>query len=1047
MKQKKGKSDSILPKLLFFFMAFIPFQLFGQTMTITGKVVDASNLSLPGVHVQVEGTSTGTMTDREGNYQISAQKATVLVFSFIGMQTQRITIDDQEQINVSMQDEILEEIIVVGYGTKPKGAITGSIVKVSEAQFQSKSITNAMDALQGVVAGVTITRSSGQPGSEGHALSIRGNSSINGNKPMVLIDGIPGDMNLLNPNDIADVTILKDASAAIYGARAADGVILITTKNGKLGKPTVSYSYNFGIKQPQFLKKMANTSQLAQMYDEGMTNIGQTGLSQEVFDRIDQQHEPDPNGGWMKYLENFPGFYTSNDWYDIVYGNTQQQIHSLNISGGTENTSYLFSVGYENNNGAFDYGTNYSNRYNIRMNYDFRLFNRVKIETRTTFDNSKTVEPSKLGEVLNLLSRRWSYLPIYNPQGEFYKYQGYANPVLLLTQGGESISKYSKFRTNLKAEMEIIEGLKMVGQASVDLSFWHKTSTNPTFNSYDWNGSVNSIDNNPNWAGYENSQDHFNTYIGYLDYNKTINLHHFNLMAGASYEQFDTEYQGVWGTNFSTNQLFTLNLADKTRLEYTDDFNGTASDNAMRSVFGRASYNFEKKLFVDLTFRKDASSKFAPEKRWSDLYPSIAAAWTITEHDFMNSLSFIDNLKLRLSWGQAGNQEINFGNYDYIPLLYTWGNYPLGSPNVGLQGAESAIASSDRSWETIQTSNIGLDLAFLNSRLTGSIDGFIKKNDNMLVGISVPATFGGTPPTGNYGKLKTTGWEVSLKWKDNIGNLQYSVSALLSDNKNELLALESSDSYGEGINWTREGYSLQSIFGYEFDGIIQNQQQLDAYKQLEGVPSNLAIGDAMYKDLDGDGKITAFGDPTLGTNGDMKYLGNLLPRYSYASNIQVIYKNFDLNIFLQGVGKRNTIRNGDFGQPFYWVWHQPMEYFYGKSWTPENTDAQYPRLIPGGVGYDNLRDWNWRTSSMRIINVGYLRLKDVTIGYNLPQNIANKIKASNLRVYVSGKDLFTFSKGSWEGSFDPEEEKYGSWLSENTYPFYRVFSLGLDVKF
>ncbi len=1048
-KKGKVKAKQVLIRLLLLLLVAVPLELFAQSVAVTGRVVDAENLPLSGVNVQVEGSSTGTVTNVDGSFKINAEASNTLVFSFIGMITQKIVVGEKTEINVTLAEnkEELDEVVVIGYGSKPKGAITGSVVKVSETQFQSKSITNSMDALQGVVAGVTITRSSGNPGGEGHSLSIRGNSSINGNKPMILIDGVLGDMNLLNPNDIADVTILKDASAAIYGARAADGVILITTKKGKKGKPVISYSFNYGIKQPQFLKKMANTQQLAEMYDEGMTNIGQTGLSQEVFDRINEGHAPDPNAGWMKYLENFPAFYTSTNWYKKIYGNSHQQLHSLSLSGGSDNSTYLFSLGYENNNGTFNYGINYSDRYNMRMNYDFRLFDRLKIETRTTFDNSNITEPSQIGGVLYTLSRTWSYLPVNNPQGQFYKYQGYQNPVSLLLEGGETTSKYSKFGTNLKAELDIVEGLKIVGQASFDLSFWRKNAINKKFNAYNWDGSINTVYNDPNSAGYENSQDVYNTYTGYIDYNKTLGVHHFNLMAGGSHEEFDTQWQSIYGRNFTTNQLFTLNLADKTKLEYATGFNGSASDYAMNSFFGRASYDIDKKLFADITVRKDASSKFAPDKRWSALYPSMAVAWTISEHEFMKNIRQINQLKMRISWGQSGNQEISFGNYDYIPLLWTWGSYPLGNPNVGLQGAESAIASADRSWETIETSNIGLDFALFNNRLSGNADAFIKKNDNMLVGISVPATFGGTPPTGNYGKLKTTGWELSLRWSDKMGELKYAIGASISDNVNELIELQSTDSYSEGINWTREGYSLQSIFGYEFDGIIQNQQQLDAYKTLEGVPSNLGIGDVMYKDIDGDGKITAFGDPAKGTNGDMKYLGNLLPRYTYSSDINISFKNFDLSVLLQGVGKRNTIRNGDFGQPYSWVWHQPLEYFYEKSWTPENTDAQYPRLIPGGVGFDGLKDWNWRTSSMRIVDVAYLRLKDITIGYNVPQQVCTRLKAGNIRVYVSGKDLFTISKGSWDGSFDPEEEKYGSWLSEITYPFSRVWSFGLDVKF
>ncbi|MBP9017591.1 MAG: TonB-dependent receptor [Paludibacteraceae bacterium] len=1018
-----------------------------QTVSVSGKVTDSENKALPGVNISVEGTTTGTISGSDGTYNLAVPADKILVFTFTGMLTQRIPVKGKSVINVVMIDnnQELNEVVVIGYGSKVKGALTGSIAKVGEKSFQSKPITSTLDALQGVIPGVTITRSSGQPG-QNFSMQIRGNSSINGNKPMVLVDGVPGNIDVLNPNDIADITILKDAAASIYGARAADGVMLITTKKGQKGKPMVSYSMNYGFKQPQYLKKMASTIHTAEMYDEGLRNVGEPGLSQVVFDRINTGHEPDPNAGWMKYLENYPGFYGNTDWYKVVYGNSSQQMHNLSVSGGGDNNNYLVSVGYNNNKGTFNYGVNYADRYNLRLNYDFKILDKIKFETRTTFDNAITVEPSMLSTALYALSRTWNYLPIYNPKGQYYKYQGYQNAPSLLSEGGNSKSDYSKFITNFKAEIDIIDGLKLVGQSSIDLSFWRKSSVYKKFDAYKWDGSIESVYNDPNSAVYENSYNVYKSYTSYLDYNKKIGNHQLNALVGVAHEEYDEEYQSVSGKNFSTNQLFTLNLADKTKLEYTTGFNGSMSDNAMNSYFGRFSYGFSNKYFLDVTMRKDGSSKFAPSKRWSALYPAVSAAWNITNESFMKTQHVFNNLKLRTSWGQSGNQEINFGNYDYIPLLYISGSYPLGNPNTGLQGAESGIASADRSWETIETANCGIDISLLDSKLSGSFDYFVKSNDNMLVSISVPAVFGGTPPTGNYGKLRTSGWEFSLKWADKIGDFKYAISANISDSKNKLIDLQGTDSYYEGINWARQGYSLYTIFGYQFDGIIKDQAQLDAYKKLSGIPSNIGIGDAMYKDLDGDGKITAFGNAADGTKGDMKELGNKMPRYTYSSSIDLSYKGFDLGIMFQGVGAKKTIRNGDFAQPFYWVWHQPLEYFYGKSWTPENTDAQYPRLIMGGIGYDNLRDWNWKTSSMRIVDVSYLRIKQITLGYNIPDEICGKVKMSSIRLYFSGKDLFTISKGTWGGSFDPEEDR-SDWLSETTYPFNKVFSFGIDVKF
>jgi TonB-linked SusC/RagA family outer membrane protein len=515
-------------------------------------------------------------------------------------------------------------------------------------------------------------------------------------------------------------------------------------------------------------------------------------------------------------------------------------------------------------------------------------------------------------------------------------------------------------------------------------------------------------------------------------------------MAGASHESNDLKGQSITGYNFASNELFTLNLADKTKTEYAN-FTGNASDWALQSYFGRFSYSYDRKYLVDFTSRMDGSSKFASSKRWSALFPSLALAWNLSEENFIKSLNTFDNLKFRASWGQSGNQDLAFGNYDYVSLITLTGKYPMGSANTGLSGAISNIASAERTWETIETKNAGIDFALLNSRLAGSFDYYSKSNHNMLVNAQLPAILGGAAPTQNIGKLETKGWDFSIGWSDRKGDFKYSVSAIISDSKNKLVEIKGADAYSEGRVFAHQGYSLQSYFGYDFDGIIKNADQLTAYKKLGNVPTKIGIGDVMYRDIDGDGKITAFGDPATGTKGDMKYLGNMLPRYTYSSNINVSYKRFDLSILMQGVGKREGMVEGEWGLPLSQVWNQPLEYFYGKTWSPANPDAKYPRVIPGSLGFDDLKNWNWRASSMRMNNYAYLKLKVLTLAYNLPQTLCNKMKMQSVRVYASGQDLLTFSKGTWNRSFNPEE----IWqrTDSSTYPFSSTVSLGLDIKF
>ena len=1016
-----------------------------QQKSVSGKVTDNKGIPLPGVTVLIKGKTQGTVTNADGNFLISnfPENAT-LVFSFVGMRTQEVVVAEKVTINVKMEEDAIgiEEVVAIGYGTREKGALTGAISTVSKEYFEKRPMTNTLSTLQGALPGVTVLRGSGRPGSDNFTLQIRGISSIGGNKPLILIDGIPGDLNLINPNDILGVSVLKDAAASIYGARAADGVILVTTQKGVKGKPTISYSGNIGIKTPEYLKQMCNTLQLVEMYDEGMKNINGIRVPSSVFDKIKANAEPDPVG-WL-WTTN-PGFYQNTDWTKEVLGNGFQQSHNVNISGGGENNTYLFSAGYNSDGGIMNYGENTSDRYNLRMNYDFRLFDWLNLETKNSFDYRNISEPTALMSVMSSTPRLWSFIPAYTPKGQFYQFRGWANPVQQLVEAGNSKNNYSKFSSNIKAETRITNDLKLITQMGISLGYGDATTTNPTYMSYDWNDILINY-SSVNSATYFNSKNYYGLYNAYLDYTKNWSeKHKINAMVGMSHEEDRYISQSVKGSNFLSNELFTLNLADKTKAEYIT-LNGSDSQWTLKSYFTRLSYEFQRKLFVDLTLRMDGSSKFAPKKRWSSVFPAASVAWNLSEEDFIKTLGVFNNLKLRGSWGQTGNQELSFGNYDYIPLVNMTGVYPFGSPNVGQTSAISSIASESRTWETIETSNIGLDFAFLQSKLTGSFDYFIKTNNRMLVNIQLPAVLGGSAPTQNQGKLLTKGWDIAIGWHDNIGKFKYSITAMVSDNKNKLIELGGNDSYSNGLVKLRQGYSLNSYFGYIDGGIIQNETELADYKKLGNVPAKIGIGDVMYKDIDGDGKISAFGDPALGTSGDMVYLGNLMPRYTYSSNINLSYKNFELGAILQGVGYRQGVRTGEFAAPFNSWWYQPLEYFYGKTWSADRTDAPYPRIIPGGKGYDELRNWNWtRVSERSIVDLAYMRVKVLTISYNLPETICSKLQMQNIRIYASGQDLFTFSKDTWGKSFDPEETWERS--DEQTYPFTKVISVGLDLKF
>ena len=1022
-----------------------------QGITVTGIVTDSNGDPLPGVNVVIKGTTTGMSSLANGSYSLQIPDGNaILVYSYIGFITKEITVGNQRNINISLMEDMLkiDEIVVVGYGTRVKGALTGSIAKTESKTFETRPVVGTTDALQGALPGVTIIRGSTRPGYDQMDIQVRGYSSMSGAKPLVLIDGIASDLNLLNPGDIENVTVLKDAAASIYGARASDGVILVTTKQGKAGKPRLSYSGNFGVKIPHFLKDVTTTLQMVEMYNEGKANMGLPLASNEVIDKIKAGAPPDTRG-WVAGWETYPGHYGYHDWTNMIIGTGTQQNHHLSVNGGSDNSTYLFSAGYNRDEGFFKYGEAYSNRYNIAANNSFRnIYNRLNIDTRLQFDSRRTLEPTQTDNVMDHLTKMWRYIPMYNPAGRFYMYEGFQNPAAFMEEAGNRNIRHDRLTFNAKADLKIIEGLKLIGQYGVTLTESQNKSENRAITYYDWDDNIRRTDNVPNSVSYDARYERFSSYTLYLEYNKTLSeKHNINLMAGSSHEEYDSDRKDLTGRNLSSNDLFTMNLSDKTDIRYLTA-NTYENDWALSSVFGRVGYNYDMKYLIDITLRADGSSKFAPSKRWSALFPAVSAAWNLGNEDFISSLNFFDNLKLRLSWGQSGNQELSFGNYDYIPLVsFNNSAYPFGAPtSVMGTGATSSIASQARTWETITTWNTGLDFMVLNSRLSGSIEVYLKKNYDMLVRQELPALLGGNAPTQNIGELETKGFELMLGWRDKAGDFTYGISFMLSDSKNKLVKLLGSDTKAEGLVTAREGYPLYSYFGYKSDGIIKTDAQLAEYKKLTGtVPAQINIGDMSYRDLDGDGKITAFGDD--GISGDMIYLGNRLPRYTYSSTIDLSYKNMDLGLFLQGVGKREVIRTGDFIAPFRWYWFQPLEYFYGKTWTLERPNAEFPRIIEGGRGLDAIHDWNYRFSDSphRLTNVAYLRIKLITLAYRLPQSFCSTLKVQSIRVYASGQDLITFAKGTWGGMYDPEE----GWqrTDANTYPFHKTISFGIDVKF
>ncbi|MGN6533452.1 MAG: TonB-dependent receptor, partial [Ginsengibacter sp.] len=878
---------------------------------IRGTVKDEKGKPLAGVSVVIKGTRTGTSTDTDGIFSIDANVGEVLEFTIVGYQKRSVIIKNNETINIQMQIEATSgsEIVVVGYGTKKREYLTGSVSTVNSEVLQSRPITNTMSALQGEIPGVIIQRSSGQPGAEGFDLNVRGYSSTNGgNTPLVLIDGVAGNLDLLNPDDIESISILKDGAASIYGARAANGVMIVTTKTGRKGSPKISYSGNVAVSKMSGMMKSPSNYQFALMENEANIHNGAAPMyTPELLDKI-KNNDPNPiphpiYGGWML-------FFTNTNWIDAVIGNGFQQKHNINISGGGNNSVYYLSGGYSKEDGVIKYAPDNNERYNLRLNYDYDFSKSIRLETKVSFDNQNRTDVGGVGSqgIITEAIFGMPNHPVYTQDDKnFFAQGGWGNAVAEAKEGATASFKTHNINMNFKLIFDVFKDLKFNLQAGINQTTQDNNDIGKAVPLYLWDNSniqYYAIANpDQAWLTRTSYNGIYQNFTGYLEYKKKFDEHEIVLMAGGSYEYNNFDWFNTTRDHFSTDNVWSINLGGTQNMSSTEQ----AQHWAIASVFSRLSYTYNNKYLLDATLRYDGSSRFQPNSRWG-VFPGVSVAWRIGQENFMKNIGIFSDLKLRGSYGQTGNQE-GIGLYDYIQLINIGGSYPFGAGTQTQSASLAGMVSTNRTWETLINKNVGIDGSLLSNKFNFSFDYFIKRNKNLLIPVTYPSVLGAIPPYSNSGELKTWGFETSVGWRDQVGNFKYSVKLILSDAQNKVVKYGGSDTYILGLNslneWPypspRQGYPLDSYYGYVFDGVIRTQKELDDYKKLGGVPSDIKIGDAMFKDLNGDGKISLYGDKP-GENGDVEYLGMLTPRFNFGININLSYKNFDLGIFAQGVG-------------------------------------------------------------------------------------------------------------------------------------------------
>ena len=1027
----------LLLSFLFIFQLASP-SLFAQSGKVEGTVTDAKGVPLPAVNVTIKGGSTGTTTDNKGKYAIAAQPGSVLIFSYAGYASHNETVTSKGIINISLAENpsALESVVVVGYGTQKKVNLSGAVAQVSGKDLANRPVANVTGALQGLLPGVTVIRGNGQPGDEGYGIRIRGFTSAGDANALVLVDGIEQDINLLDPSDIESISVLKDASAsAIYGARAAAGVILVTTKQGGAGKTRIGLSSNYGInitaRQPQRLDSWDEQT----LIDEARLNAtGAPEFNAEQYEWLRNPnftYKPNPTQDRWEYYDN-------NNWVKEGMDKiNHQQNHSLSISGGEQKLNYLLSGSYFKRDGVLRYGPDDNTRVNLKLNVNAELNKYVSVKFTTSYINS-TVRENSYGtdQIINRLYRSRTRQSLYTPPedvtGQHFNGDLQVNPIDIEQNAGLETRDYATLTGRLNVQVKnVIKGLTLDVIGWRNQNYYNMENDARTIN---WYGrTTNTIRfsiNTPNSITLTKNKAYQNNLQSFLTYNYKIGKHEFTLLQGASYEEYRKDEFTASAKSMITNDFFSLN--------YGDPLTKTSSDKvetwALGSLFGRLNYSFMGRYLLEASYRYDGSSRLAPDNRWQ-LFPSFSAAWRVSEENFMkNNLTFINNLKVRASWGQLGNGS-PLGLYPYIPLLtsgLTTTNNIVFNDQRAQYIYQNVLASPDVTWETVQQSNIGIDMGLFRNRLNITADYYVKRNKDMLATLNLPNILGISTPSFNVGELKSWGTELDVKWRDKVGKVEYRIGFNISDNQNKLVKYDGKNSIGTGgVIPLLEGYPLNSLWGYRTGGYLQNAQEVTDYKsKVQPYFTNLAPGDIRYLDLDGNGVISA-GGGTPASPGDLVYLGTTNSRYTYGFDLGGSWKGFDLSVFFQGALVRKFLISEETLSPILGTADMPWTIHMDR-WTPSNPNAFFPRMYQTDAH-------NFKPSDKWEQNGNYIRLKNIQIGYTVPLH-SKAIRS--LQVYVSGQDLWESTKVL--SVFDPE---VGNNVSATAYPFYRTVSFGLNIQF
>lgn len=990
---------------------------------ITGTVTDENDDPIIGANVVEKGTTNGVITDMDGQFSLSVAENSTLQISYIGYVGQEIRIGNQTNLSITLKEDsqTLEEVVVIGYGTMKKSDLTGSVASVKGDNLTAKAATlNVSDALQGMTPGVMVTRDGASDLGASSTIRIRGVTTIGDSDPLIIIDGVPAaSLDRISPNDIESISILKDAaSAAIYGSRGAAGVILVTTKRAKDGQLSMSYDYSFSMEQPTRIASYGNAVEFMKMQNAKAWNDNRnveggeyTTFSKEMIDNYSSLHAQDP--------DNYP----DTNWQDLMLETwAYKNRHAFSFSAGSKFLKSYVSLNVDDVEGLTA-NKEYS-RFTIRANNDITINKYLSADLNLNGLYTKKTEPSALtGQNYGPAQILGPIYPAEWSDGRIAPGMGGRNPYALLKHAGNLISNSSLFGGKIQLNFTPIEGLKLSAAYSAELY-------NIKMKDFRKQLPYTSFEDPLNTMGFiqaaltnqlsENRNDRLSTNLQFLaTFSKRFDKHDIQLMGGYEENTDSNEYLGA-SRNHYTLQSFPYLSIGNANYQFNS---GSATEYANRSVFGRIVYNYGNKYLLQSNLRYDGSSRFHKDHRWG-FFPSVSAGWVVSEEAFMKGVNDISNMKIRASWGRLGNERIGF--YPYQSTI-AFNSFVLfqGNDVVAAQGAGvKDYAIPDISWETTESYDIGVDLGFMNNRLTVTADYYKKTTKDMLLALEIPNFIGLTNPQQNTGKMNTKGWELFVGWNDKIEDVSYSVSAHLSDSKSIMGDLGGTEFLGAQVKMG--GSEFNEWYGYKSDGLYQTQEEVDNSATLY---ANLRPGDVKYKDISGpdgvpDGKISAEYDRVL--------LGGSLPRFLYGGNINVGYKGFTFGLIFQGIGKQNAYMKEDWVSPIYEV----SSFLIGNTWDYHNTDEQnskmkYPRFT--AVNRTN----NYAVTDYWLFNGAYFRLKNISLTYDLPQNLISKVKLNAVRLKASASDVFSID--DYPEGWDPE--------TNSTYWLNKAFTFGILVNF